>query len=95
MRKIGVAELKARLSEHLRAVRAGETVTVMDRGTPIADIVPHRAAAAPLRVRPPKDPHASFGATARAILAQGPVDLPLDIDPVELLIADRRRERWR
>ena len=95
MRKVGVAELKAKLSENLRAVRAGETVTVMDRGTPVADIVPHRATPAPLRVRPPKGPHASFGAALRALPPRAPLDLPPDVDPVEFLIADRRRERWR
>ena len=37
---VGIADLKARLSEHLGAVRKGRTVTVLDRGTPIARIVP-------------------------------------------------------
>ncbi|MDP9265911.1 MAG: type II toxin-antitoxin system prevent-host-death family antitoxin [Chloroflexota bacterium] len=33
-------ELKATLSEQLRAVRAGESITVTDRGEPIARLVP-------------------------------------------------------
>lgn len=49
MSDIGIAELKARLSEHLRAVRNGGTVTVFDRDTPIARIVPY--AAPPLEIR--------------------------------------------
>lgn len=49
MSDVGIAELKARLSEHLRAVRNGGTVTVLDRDTPIARIVPY--AAAPLEIR--------------------------------------------
>jgi prevent-host-death family protein len=40
MKPVGVAELKARLSEHLRRVRAGESVIVLDRRTPIARLVP-------------------------------------------------------
>ena len=43
MGDVGIADLKARLSEHLRKVRAGQTLTVMDRGVPIACIVPHEA----------------------------------------------------
>lgn len=49
MGDIGIAELKARLSEHLRTVRNGGTVTVFDRDTPIARIVPY--AAPPLEIR--------------------------------------------
>lgn len=44
MMHIGIAELKARLSEHLRAVRKGRTVTVLDRDTPVARIVPYATA---------------------------------------------------
>lgn len=40
MRVAGVAELKARLSSYLASVRRGEEVTVTDRGTPIARLVP-------------------------------------------------------
>lgn len=37
---VGVRELKNSLSSYLDRVRAGETVTVSDRGRPIALIVP-------------------------------------------------------
>jgi antitoxin (DNA-binding transcriptional repressor) of toxin-antitoxin stability system len=50
MSKVGVADLKAHLSEHLRKVRGGRTLTVLDRETPIAQIVPYDAEA-PLEVR--------------------------------------------
>jgi prevent-host-death family protein len=40
MSDVRIADLKARLSEHLRSVRNGGTVTVLDRETPIARIVP-------------------------------------------------------
>lgn len=46
---VGIADLKARLSEHLSAVRKGRSVTVLDRGTPVARIVPYRTD--PLEIR--------------------------------------------
>ena len=52
MRAVRVSELKAHLSEHLRAVEAGETVTVLDRNTPIARIVPMPGAAPAAVIRP-------------------------------------------
>lgn len=56
---VGVRELKQHLSEYLRQVAGGETLTVTDRGVPVATIAPI-AAADPLAravdegwVRPP------------------------------------------
>jgi antitoxin (DNA-binding transcriptional repressor) of toxin-antitoxin stability system len=43
MSEVRIADLKARLSEHLRSVRNGSTLTVLDRDTPIARIVPYSA----------------------------------------------------
>ena len=40
MKQVKIAELKDRLSEHLRAVENGAEVVVMDRNRPIARIVP-------------------------------------------------------
>jgi prevent-host-death family protein len=40
MKHVRIAELKDRLSEHLRAVERGGEVVVMDRNRPIARIVP-------------------------------------------------------
>jgi prevent-host-death family protein len=50
MSGVGIADLKAHLSEHLRKVRGGRTLTVLDRSTPIAQIVPYDAES-PLEVR--------------------------------------------
>ena len=50
MSRVGIADLKANLSRHLRRVRTGRTLTVVDRETPIAQLVPY-AAAASLEVR--------------------------------------------
>lgn len=50
MNKVGIAALKAHLSEHLRKVRRGRTLTVLDRDTPVARIVPYEVET-PLDVR--------------------------------------------
>jgi prevent-host-death family protein len=40
MKSVGVRELKNRLSEYLRDVRAGERVLVTDRGEVVAELAP-------------------------------------------------------
>jgi prevent-host-death family protein len=45
---VGVRELKSRLSEYLRQVKAGQTVVITEHGQPVGRIVP---AAQPLEVR--------------------------------------------
>lgn len=42
MKAVGVKNLKARLSEHLRAVKAGETILVTERDEVIAELRPAR-----------------------------------------------------
>ena len=80
MKAVGTAELKARLSELLRAVRKGRTLTVLDRGTPVARIVP--CAAEPVEVR-------------RAVRRLRDVALPPPpaglTDSLTVLLDDRRR----
>jgi prevent-host-death family protein len=82
MRTVGVAELKAHLSEYLRAVRAGETITVVDRLTPIAEIAPVRERTA-LRIRKP----APGTPAPNGVKLPGP--LGLDVDIVDLLLEER------
>lgn len=79
---VRVAELKAKLSEHLRTVRRGARITVLDRDTPIAEIVPVERPG--LVVTPPRDPR-PIGAIAL------PPPLNLGIDVVALLREDRDR----
>ncbi len=62
MSRVQISELKAHLSEHLRAVRRGATVTILDRRTPIARIVPHTDRPALLKIRRAKRP---FGGVSR------------------------------
>ena len=54
MTTVGTADLKAHLSEHLQAVRGGETILVLDRKEPIARIVPIAARGQDLVIRPAK-----------------------------------------
>jgi prevent-host-death family protein len=51
MREIGVRELKASLSETLKAVGRGQQVRVTVRGRPVADIVPAGTAPGEDRLR--------------------------------------------
>ena len=53
MKPVDVAELKSRLNEYLRAVRRGETISVLHGETPIAEIIPVPGKHA-LRIRKPK-----------------------------------------
>lgn len=57
MRGITIARLKATLSAELRRVRAGEPVTVLDRTTPVALLVPVPVADAVRVVRAAKTPY--------------------------------------
>lgn len=52
-KSVKVAELKARLSAYLRAARRGHAVTVCDRETPVARLVPYAEKGEPLAVRRP------------------------------------------
>jgi prevent-host-death family protein len=83
MDEVGIAELKAKLSGYLRRVRRGESLTVLDRSTPIARIVPYVEAAAPLHIRPPRPGAPDPGKVAL------PPPSPLARDVVELLLEDR------
>jgi prevent-host-death family protein len=85
MRKVRIADLKARLSEHLRYVRRGHVVTVLDRETPVARLVPVETAAA-LVARRPVGAYGSVGAVPL------PPPVTLALDPVALLLQDRRAE---
>ena len=86
MKQVRIAELKSRLSEYLRAVRRGETIAVLDRETPIAQIVPVHDRAT-LRVRKPA---AGTPAPNRVRL---PKPARLKVDVVELLLQERQSHR--
>jgi prevent-host-death family protein len=87
MNAVRVAELKARLSEYLRRVRRGHEVTVLDRETPIARIVPYGAGSLALEVRKPLP-----GAPPLHRVPLPP-PLPVKRDVVDLLLEERQGER--
>lgn len=39
-RRVGIRELKARLSKYLRDAKAGYSITITDRGKPVGRLVP-------------------------------------------------------
>lgn len=86
MKQVRIAELKARLSEYLRAVRRGETIAVLDRDTPVAQIVPIRERTA-LRVRRPAP------GTPPPNRVRLPKPAKLNVDLVELLLEERQGHR--
>jgi len=42
MKKVGLRELKNRLSHYIREVQAGQEIQVTDRGEPVAELLPPR-----------------------------------------------------
>ena len=80
MSNVRIADLKARLSEHLRSVRNGGTLTVLDRDTPVARIIPYSAQ--PLEIRKAK---------RRLPDLKLPPKPSKRTDSVALLLEDRRR----
>jgi prevent-host-death family protein len=59
MKSVKIAELKDKLSEHLRAAEHGEEVIVTDRNRPIARILPLAASADSLVMVAPRVPFAT------------------------------------
>lgn len=82
---VRIAQLKARLSEYLRAVRKGRELTVYDRDQPIARVVPYTGRGGGLVVREPVQAYASLGKIPL------PAPLKLDRDVVDVLLEARRQ----
>ncbi len=86
MKQVRIADLKARLSEYLRAVRGGESIAVLDRDTPVAHLIPLREPRA-LRVRTP-----ALGAPPLHRI-KVPKRARSSVDVVELLLQERQGHR--
>jgi prevent-host-death family protein len=89
MRSVKIAQLKSRLSEYLRAVRRGEVITVVDRETPVARIIPFDGGSTPLVVRSPSPGSLPF----RRVRLPPPLPLPRKLDVVDLLLEERQGSR--
>lgn len=87
MSTVRIADLKSRLSEHLRKVRAGRSLTVLDRDTPIARIVPWEDGWNSLKTRPPLPGAPSLQKVKL------PPPLPVRGDIVSLLLEERQGDR--
>lgn len=81
---VKVAELKARLSAYLRAARRGQTVTVCDRDTPVARLIPCTTGDGPPPSRAPSRP---WGSTTL------PPPLGRSIDSLAALLEERQPSR--
>jgi prevent-host-death family protein len=86
MKHVRIADLKARLSEYLRAVRAGESIAVLDRDTHVAQLIPARESRA-LRVQKPAP------GAPRLQRIKIPKRARLNVDIVELLLEERQGHR--
>ena len=86
MKEVRISELKARLSECLRAVRRGHSVTVFERDEPIARIIPYAPGGTP-RIRKP------LPGARRLSEIPLPPPLPGGSDIVALLLEDRGSDR--
>ncbi len=87
MNTVKIADLKSRLSEHLRKVRAGRSLTILDRDHPIARIVPIEKTGAFLTVRPP------LASATKLRLVPLPPPLRLRKDSLVFLTEERQDKR--
>ena len=87
MISVRIADLKNRLSEHLRKVRAGRSVTILDRDTPIARIVPYETNGSSLTIRSPL----AGSPTLQRVSLPPPLRLPKDV--IAFLMEERQGER--
>jgi antitoxin (DNA-binding transcriptional repressor) of toxin-antitoxin stability system len=86
MKQVRIAELKAKLSEFLRAVQGGESFAVLDRNTAIAQLVPLRERPG-IRIRRP-----AYGSpTPNKVPLPKPAQLKIDV--LELLLEERQSHR--
>jgi prevent-host-death family protein len=84
MKTVNIAQLKTHLSQHLREVRAGGVLTVLDRNTPIARLTPIESND-DVVITPPSERVASLAAVRL------PPSARIGVDVVDILLEDRRR----
>ena len=98
MKAVGVKQLKARLSEYLRAVKAGEIVLVTDRDEVVAEIRPPRQPSPPLESEDTLQALADAGEITRARQAKGTwewkaMGIGLEAGTAQVLLNELRADR--
>lgn len=84
-RTVNIAKFKARMGKYLRFVRAGEELIVLDRNTPIAQVVPiSQADALAVEIR---EPTTSF---KEVLKSPRPEKRKVSIDSLAFLLEERR-----
>ncbi|MGA2770006.1 MAG: type II toxin-antitoxin system prevent-host-death family antitoxin [Bryobacteraceae bacterium] len=86
--KVGIAELKAHLSEYVRAAQKGKEVIIKDRDTPVAKLTPLGPAYKSLRVIPATRSMAEV----ERMLDENPDMTVLPPDLVERIFEDTRKD---
>ena len=84
MQPISISNLKTHLSATLKEVIKGIHYIVMDRDTPIAEIIPYDEGQI-LQIRPP---------IKKYLKKKSPVSKKLKLDVVEYLLQDRRGKKF-
>jgi prevent-host-death family protein len=79
MKQVGIANLKARLSAYLKTVRRGHEITIVDRGTPVARLVPVEHTTTLVTRKPTRDLHS----------IALPPPLPYPVDSLAALLEER------
>jgi prevent-host-death family protein len=93
---VGVRELRQNLSRYLERVKAGETLTVTERGHEVARLVPSRPDIDPYYVELAE----KYGATiptanlVETIAALPPLASPAPAGTTDAILAEDRRERF-
>jgi prevent-host-death family protein len=82
MKTVGIADLKAHLSEHLRHVREGEVLTIVDRQTPVARLSPAQGSRLALTIRQP---------LRRLHTTRLPAPLRRKVDSLAALLEERQK----
>jgi prevent-host-death family protein len=87
MKTVRIAELKARLSEHLREVKRGNALVVMERDTPVARLIPYVSDGQRLKITGPMGRYPSL----REVPLPDPLELAVDV--VDVLLDQRQTDR--
>ena len=98
MKAVGVKQLKARLSEYLRAVKAGEIVLVTDRDEVVAELRPPREPPPPMQSEDTLQSLADAGEITRARQSKGEwrwtaKGIGLEAGTAEAILDELRGER--